>query len=605
MSQPTESSAGKHDRRGRAVRDLITVIMVGMISVLMLVVTDRLIVDLHKVVDDFLSEYQRLQADEFLFAFPAIAVLFCWYSWRRWMDYKRESQSHLESIAELRSSRNRFDNVVNSVTDIVYVADAKTFGATYINHAIETSLGFTPEEWLADPDLWYTQLHEDDREQVESTFSMGLSHQASFSAEYRLWHKDGQHVHWFEDRVSVAGDDQDRPVTFYGTMTDVTARKEAEEHILREKKRAEEYLDIAGTMIVAIDTTGRIERANKKAHQVLGYEPGELVGRNWFDTAIPEDLREAIRSVHAKVVSGEVEGVEYYENEILNKCGERRLVAWQNTMLRDEHGNVRASLSSGEDITEWVETQKSLLHAQKMESIGSMAGGIAHDFRNLLTPIVALTEMTIKTLPEEGRGRVRLEKVIEAAEKAKDLVAKIMSFSHFPGDAPKLKEVDAYEVVEAALPMLHSTMPSSVTIEDRMAPSVGRILCEPSQITSVLMNLGSNAVDAMDGKTGKLTISLAREEIGDGLTEIIGLPKPGAYARLSVSDTGSGMDQKTIDRIFDPFYTTKDVGHGTGLGLAMIHGIIKKHGGGIGVASEKGVGTTFDIYIPLAQATEQ
>ncbi len=249
------------------------------------------------------------------------------------------------------------------------------------------------------------------------------------------------------------------------------------------------------------------------------------------------------------------------------------------------------------DISERKAIEGQLVQAQKMDALGILAGGMAHDLNNMLLPILTLVDLTAGRLPEGSKDRERLDKVMQAARRAKDLVARILAFSR---DDYGLRQeaVAIHDVIRDTLELLRPTLPSSVTITAKLDENAGVVFADPGQISTVLLNLAANSADAMLGLAGRLDITLTSETINGELLARVPALKPGKWARLRVKDSGCGMKPEMLDRIFDPFFTTKAVGEGTGLGLAMAHGIVEKHGGVIQVASALGKGTTFNIYLP-------
>ena len=255
------------------------------------------------------------------------------------------------------------------------------------------------------------------------------------------------------------------------------------------------------------------------------------------------------------------------------------------------------------DITEYkrAEDEKAALKAklqqsQKLESLGTLAGGIAHEFNNMPVPISGLTELAMRDVTPESRAHRNMSAVLVNSRRAAQLVEKILSFAREEDSARTA--IDFATVLGDAVELLNVTSPATITIKTQIDRQAGRIMAGEIQIHQVLMNLASNARHAMEGKIGELTISLASVDLVRGFEGRFSSLKPGAYAKLSVSDTGHGMDMATMDRIFEPFFTTKNVGKGTGLGLAVIHGIVTGHGGAIEVTSAPNQGTTFDIYLP-------
>jgi signal transduction histidine kinase len=249
------------------------------------------------------------------------------------------------------------------------------------------------------------------------------------------------------------------------------------------------------------------------------------------------------------------------------------------------------------DITERKEMERTTQQAQKMESLGSLAGGIAHDINNMLVPILNITDTVAQSLPPSASQRQHLTLVTKAAQQIKTLVSKILAFSRH--EKSEMRAVELAEVVHEAIDLIKLATPSTVQLKFELEHSLCQVYSDKTQIVSAVINLASNAIDAMEGEVGKLGISLSTIEVDDALAEkVVGL-NTGNYAKLTVSDTGSGMDEKTMRRVFDPFFTTKNVGEGTGMGLAMVYGIVSNHGGAVEITSAVGHGTTTIIYMPL------
>lgn len=245
--------------------------------------------------------------------------------------------------------------------------------------------------------------------------------------------------------------------------------------------------------------------------------------------------------------------------------------------------------------------ESQLRQAQKMEAIGTLAGGIAHDFNNILTPIFGYTNLAFDKIPEGNPARKYLEQVNIAAKRAKDLVYQILAFSR---QAPETTSpTKTQHIIKESLKLLRSSIPTTIKINQNIDTQCGTIMSDPTQIHQVVINLCTNAVHAMDEK-GVLGISL--QEVTLNAKDVAHKPglKPGSYVCLSISDTGIGMDQKTINRIFEPYYTTKEVGKGTGIGLSVIHRIVENQKGMITVDSKPGKGTTFHVFLPLIEGEE-
>ena len=357
--------------------------------------------------------------------------------------------------------------------------------------------------------------------------------------------------------------------------------------------------------IIAIDDHGKIISWNKGAAKIFGYEEDEIFGEPLI-ILIPEKFRDR----HEKAVVRVLEG------------GEQRLIGgtMELTGLHKEGREFPIEISLGmwktgeetffsgviRDITERLRMEQQLRQAEKVESLSSLAGGITHELNNLLLPISVLTKSALKELPKdlfasEKLGRVieKLERVIEASDRAKDIIEQVLIFSRT--EEPKQENIEIATLVLDTLILIRATSPPTIKIEEQLDKEVGGVFADTDQIKSVLINLTSNAIDAIDGKAGKIAISLSWVHVDGTLAASIHALEERNYVKLSVADTGCGIDAKKIERLFDPFFTTKEVGKGTGLGLAMAHGIIANHGGAIDVSSEVGVGTTFDIYLPIIE----
>jgi nitrogen-specific signal transduction histidine kinase/ActR/RegA family two-component response regulator len=244
-------------------------------------------------------------------------------------------------------------------------------------------------------------------------------------------------------------------------------------------------------------------------------------------------------------------------------------------------------------------TQAQLTQSEKLRAIGTLAGGIAHDFNNILGAILGFGELVLEDVPADSRTARNARQVVKAGQRAKDLVRQILAFSR--QTEPQRSSVRLGAIVDEAMKLLRATIPATIQIQTRLDATADTVVADSTQLHQVLMNLGTNASHAMREKGGVLTVTL-----DDFAAETGGIPEvpplaPGPYLRLTVADTGHGMESSVLERIFEPFFTTKPVGEGTGLGLSVVHGIIKNHGGEITVHSRPCAGTTFRIFLPRAE----
>ena len=270
-------------------------------------------------------------------------------------------------------------------------------------------------------------------------------------------------------------------------------------------------------------------------------------------------------------------------------------------LLRNQNSNLEKMVE--ERTRALADSERQLQQVMKLQAIGTLAGGIAHDFNNILFPIVGYTELNIDDIPEDSQARQNLEEILKATNRAKELVKQILTFSR--QNCQERKPLKVQSLIKEAVKLLRATIPSSIDIECNIDEFCGLIKGDPTQIHQIIMNLCTNAYHAMQETGGKLEVSLKEIDISyEQSVERVGM-KVGKHIELIVKDSGHGMNLQVIERIFEPYYTTKEQGKGTGLGLSVIHGIVKNHGGDITVSSQPGKGSSFKVYLPIIDEVEE
>lgn len=383
---------------------------------------------------------------------------------------------------------------------------------------------------------------------------------------------------------------------------DITDRHRAEEALKVSEERFQTSQTFAniGTWDWNI-VTGNLYWS-ERIGPLFGYDKRtiETTYENFLAAIHPDDRQRVIDAVSACVEKG----AEYnIEHRVVRADGTVRWLSEKGDVLRDAIGRPLRMLGVVQDITDYKMTENHLRHAQKLESLGNLAGGVAHSLNNLLVPILALSKMTADGLPRNSPARAALDKVVEASTRAKDLVARVLAFSR--QEAPRKVAVDLRAAVEDALRLAQSSVPSAIQLESEIPAQPIHVMADAPQIEAVILNLVVNAVAAIDGRAdGRIAVRLGVRDIDAQTASRLSKFRGGPCAVLTVEDNGTGMTAATKERIFDPFFTTKKVGEGTGLGLSMAHGIVEEHGGAIEVDSEIGKGSTFRIHLPLTAAAQ-
>ena len=410
--------------------------------------------------------------------------------------------------------------------------------------------------------------------------------------EVVLKHRDGHGV-----LVSVTAwavhDADGRPNGVEGLFTDITQRRKIED----ERTRLAAAVDQASELIFITDTDGIIQYVNPSFENVTGYSRAEAVGQK------PSLLKSGKHdSAFYAALWATITGGTVWKGRIVNRKKDGTIYEEEATItpIRDHTGRMVSYVAVKRDVTREVTLTKQLRQAQKMEAIGTLAGGIAHDFNNILAAIIGYTELARMDMVEDTPLMENINKVLSASYRARDLVAQILAFSR--QTEQKLKPVNISAIVKEVLKLLRASLPATIAIRQRVLMSSATILADVTQIHQVLMNICTNAGHAMRSNGGILEVYLgeARDEFEPPLP--LQHLTASDYLCLAIRDTGHGMPPDVIERIFDPYFTTKKKEEGTGLGLAVVHGIVTSHNGYITVESTPGEGTTFKIYFPIISA---
>lgn len=498
------------------------------------------------------------------------------------------------------SPENRFRDLIQGLDAIVWEADLETHRFSFVSQRAESILGYPLSQWLFEPGFWAAHLHPEDRERTITFRRDALAAGRNHNYEYRLISANGRAV-WFRDRVRLVLDESGKAHRIRGVMVDTSERRQAEDALRESIRRFREMLENIRMMAVGLDLKGNITLCNDFLLGQTGWKREEIIGQNWFDLFIPEDVRSQVRNAFFEgITQGKI--LSHSENDIVTKTGQRRSISWNNGVLRDLQGQMIGTTNIGEDITERKNLEEQLRQAQKMEAIGRLTGGVAHDFNNLLTAIIGYGELMVMKLGPDHALFKHAEEICNSAERAATLTRQLLTFSRKQVLAPRVLEIN--NIIGTVDRILRRLIGEDIKFKTSLDPRLGRVRADSSQIEQVILNLALNARDAMP-KGGLLTLRTENVEIDHSYAQKHWKVRPGRYVMLSVSDTGIGMNEETRSHLFEPFFTTKEVGKGTGLGLSTVYGILQQSGGHIDVITAPGKGSTFKIYLPRVEDSHE
>ncbi len=455
-----------------------------------------------------------------------------------------------------------------------------------VNTTLSQFLGYTPDELRRLTILDVT--HPEDvagSRQMHEAIVRGETD--GYRLEKRYVRKDGEIV-WAHTAVSAIRDADGRYKATVGTIRDITLHRKSE----RARIRLEAAVEQSVETVEITDAQGTIVYVNPSFETTTGYSREEAIGNTPRIVKSGHHNEEFYKRMWDTITNGKI-----WTGHIINRKKDGSLFEEDVSIspVKDNFGKIVNFVAVKRDVTQEVSLQRQLQQAQKMEAIGTLAGGIAHDFNNILQVALGYSDLIIGDEGFPQRYKADVHRIIEAANRGADLVQRLLTFSRKTEFKPQPLNLN-HRVADLSK-MLDRTIPKMIEIQTCLSEDLATINADPTQIDQVLMNIAVNARDSMPNG-GKLTFETGNVIIDEAYSRTHADIQPGRHVLLSVSDTGSGIDDETLEHIFEPFYTTKGVGKGTGLGLAMVHGIVKRHKGHISLFSRPGEGTTFRIYFP-------
>lgn len=501
---------------------------------------------------------------------------------------------------ERRRGEQRFRTLIENASDILVVMN-KEGVQTYVSDSVERITGFSAEECTNR--LGFEFVHPEDRNRVLDVFGrITATPEAVEQGEYRHRTKSGGWVYleaigknWLHD-PDIGG--------IVLSVRDITERKKADAALRTSETRYRELVEYANSIIIRMDREGRVTFANEYALRFFGYSAQELIGREAVGSIAPEvdtqgrDLRGMILDIGRNP-----ERYRLNENENMLSDGSRVWISWSNNVLLDSEGNFTEILSIGNDMTarkqaevERIRLQEQLAYSRKMESVGRLAGGVAHDFNNMLSVILGMAEMALDRISPEDAVYAELKEIEKAANRSADLTRQLLAFARRQSVAPEV--LDLNEAVSSTIKLVTHLIGEGIDLKWTPGENVRPVKVDRTQLDQILTNLCINARDAV-GDVGKVWVETRNVTFDPVLgDESEDLEYSRSYVKLSVRDSGCGMSPETVSQIFDPFFTTKKDGKGTGLGLATVYGAVQQNDGVIKVQSAPGQGSTFVVYLP-------
>ena len=507
----------------------------------------------------------------------------------------------LRAEEALRESEAKYRELVANANDIIYTHDLEG-RFTSLNHAGERVTGYTEEEakLLYLGDAVAPEFMQQARAMIETKLATG----SATIYETELIAKDGRRIPIEVNSRLIY--ENGKPVAVQGIARDFTERRKAEEELRQQRERLDKTAEAAPVMICSLkvraDGTRIFPFASRVSMDVFGFTPEELRGsaKPVFDRIDPDYLPNIENTIRDGVTSGSTAHVVFeYDHP---ERGRIWIEIYGAPTAESDGGVVWHGIAT--DITEQKHAEKALLaseeqlrQVQKLESIGILAGGLAHDFNNMLTAINGYSDLILRRVSVDDPLRKNVEEIRKAGERSAELTRQLLAFSRRQILQPTM--IDLNTVISDTASMMKRLIGEDIVVTTKLASNLAKIKADQGQLTQVLMNLLINARDAMP-KGGSVVVETANVEFDREYASRHLSVAPGRYVMLAISDTGIGMDAQTRSRVFEPFFTTKPVGRGTGLGLSTVYGIVKQSGGNVWVYSEPGKGTTFKIYLPEA-----
>ena len=492
--------------------------------------------------------------------------------------------------ADLKGSEEKFRFLYNNSPDMYVSVSPDDASILECNETLLKKTGYSRKEIIGAP--IFKMYHDDCMDEVKKTFQQFAENGVIQDKEFILKKKDGGKID-VSLNINAIRDDSGKILYSISSWRDITKRVQAEAALREGEEKYRNILENIDYGYFEVDIAGNFIFFNDSMCKILGYPKDELLGMNnreYMDEENSKKIYQAFNKVYQTGISTKV-----LDWKLIRKDGSECFVETVVSMTTDSKDQGNGFRGIARDITDCKQLEAQLRQAQKMESVGRLAGGVAHDYNNALSVIIGYTEMAIDEVDPAGPLRDDLEEILAASKRAANITQQLLAFARKQTIAPTV--LDLNDNVERMLKMLRRLIGEDIDLAWMPGAGLWPVKMDPTQIDQILANLCVNARDAIDG-VGKVFIETENKTLDEKYCADHPGFVPGEFVLLSVSDNGCGIDKETLDNIFEPFFTTKEVGKGTGLGLATIYGIVKQNNGFVNAYSEPDKGTTFNIYLP-------
>ncbi len=521
-------------------------------------------------------------------------------------ELKAEIRDRQRASQELRESEEKFRTLIANISDVIIILDLKGT-LRYSSPNLSRHFGWDPQDLQGR--AFYETVHPDDRQRVQDRIAGLLERPGqtqTLAYRYQTRHHGYRHI----ELTLVNLLETPRIRGLVGNFRDVSERISAEQALKKSEHALKRAQSIAHVGNWELDLAAQTIQGSEEYYRIFGLEDADsgLPLKQVQALIVDEDRRKVRKRLHALIYDNRRYDVTYR----IARASDREEV-WIHSraeLIRPNgeddirvSGVIQDITAAKQAAAEKAQLENQLRQAQKMESIGTLAGGIAHDFNNILSPIIGFAEMTAEDLPADSQARANLEEILKAGRRAQEMVQQILTFSRHNNQ--ERKPVQIAPIIQESLKLMRSSLPATIDIRTGIKDEVGCVLGDTTQIQQMIVNLCTNAYHAMRDSGGTLHVFLDEMHCpATGELPVVGMV-PGRYTRICIQDTGHGMTPEVVERIFEPYFTTKAQGEGTGMGLSMVHGIVKNHGGFVDVDSAVSQGTTFTLYLPQILHTDE